>query len=418
MKKFLAAVILMMSFINVSCAEPERDFSTGVNEFCWEYFATLDRKENIFYSPYGIHAALSILANGASGDTRQEILHALSAGNVENLNDGHKNFLAALEKNYGGENLFMESNLLLIDKKIFGRGLNKNFQNIVTDVYKSDVREANFSGNVEGEKKKISGWVSDKTRGFIPNYVSIVSSKTLTDLLNVVCFKGKWAMPFEVAGTSPRDFKNLDGSSATVDMLNKVFEDSITYHADEKFEAVELPYGAGAVMNLILPVDDKALKVAELWNDETYSYRKNFLDSLRNSSAFNGEVIVRLPKFEMDIENNLIENLKAIGIKKSFTDDAEFFYIINDTPLKIDNAKHRAKVKVDEQGTTAAAVTEITMIETGAAPGFEPPRRVYFIAERPFLFLIRDVESNVILFAGAVNKIKKIFPDSPKTIGN
>ena len=91
-------------------------------------------------------------------------------------------------------------------------------------------------------------------------------------------------------------------------------------------------------------------------------------------------------------------------MEKPFTNDAEFFYIVKDTPLKIDNAQHRAKVKVDEKGTEDAAVTEITMVKPTAAPNFKSPRRVYFLAERPFLFVIRDVESKVILFAGVVNR--------------
>lgn len=111
-----------------------------------------------------------------------------------------------------------------------------------------------------------------------------------------------------------------------------------------------------------------------------------------------------MPKFELDIENSLVDSLKAMGIKKSFTGDAEFFNIVNDTSLKIDNAKHRAKIKVDEQGTEAAAVTEITLNET-CAPIDEPPRRIYFIADKPFLFVIKDIESNVTLFAGVVNKL-------------
>jgi len=88
----------------------------------------------------------------------------------------------------------------------------------------------------------------------------------------------------------------------------------------------------------------------------------------------------------------------------SFTDAAEFFNIVKDTPLKIGNVQQRAKVKVDEQGTEAAAVTEVVMVAT-ATPNFEPPQRVYFIANRPFVLAIRDVESGVILFAGAVNRL-------------
>lgn len=404
MKKFLAAVILVMIWLGQVNAEPARNLSTSVEEFCWKYFATLNRDENIFYSPYGINAALSILVNGASGDTRTEILHALEADNVENLNDGHKRFTTAAEKIYDDDNIFMESNLLLIDKSISGRGFDSNFKCVVSDVYKSDVREADFSRNLDSEKKKISRWVSDKTNSFIPDYKSIVTAGTVTDLLNVVYFKGKWAMPFEAVNTHREAFTNRDGSTATVDMMNKVFEDCIAYRADDKFKAIALPYSAGAVMYLIMPVDNDDLNIANAWNNETPAYRADFLNALNNSSNFDGDVVVCLPKFELDIENNLVDSLKAIGITKSFTNAAEFFNIINGASLKIENAQHRAKVKVDELGTEAAAITEVSMNCTAMPPQYQPPR-VYFLAERPFLFMIRDVESNVTLFNGVVNKL-------------
>ena len=401
MKKFLAAVIMLMSLSNLGCAEPARNLSTSVDEFCWKYFATLDRNENIFYSPYGINAALSILANGASGDTRQEILQALAADNVENLNNSHKNFSEFVTQSYKN---FAEANLLLIDKKIIGRGLDKNFQRVVSDFYKSDVREANFSGDIAGEKQKISRWVSEKTKNFIPNYKSIATDKTVTDLLNVVYFKGAWAIPFNKNYTDKAPFKNRDGSTAEVDMMRDVFDREISYCEDDKFKGIELPYGANAAMYLILPTNDADLDVADAWNNQTLSYRADFLDGLKNSPKFKGEVVVRLPKFELDIENNLVESFKAIGLEKSFSNAAEFFNIVKNTSLKIGNVQHRAKIKVDEQGTEASAVTEIAMLETTATPNFKPPRRVYFIAERPFLFVIRDVQSGVILFAGVVNK--------------
>lgn len=403
----------MLSLSSFACAadgdntverEPARNLSTSVDEFCWKYFATLNRNENIFYSPYGINAALSILANGASGNTRTELLHALEADNVENLNDCHKNFSEAAEAIYQGDNLFMESNLLLIDKSVSGHGLDKNFKRVVSNVYKSDVREADFSRNLDSEKAKITRWVADKTNSFIPDYKSIVTADTVTDLLNVVYFKGKWAMPFEAIDTHKATFTNRDGSTSSVKMMNKVFKDSIAYREDDKFKAIALPYSAGAAMYLIMPVDDGDLNIAEAWNNETPAYRADFLKGLSTASNFDGDVVVCLPKFELDIENNLIDSLKAIGITKSFTDGAEFFNIINDTSLKIENAQHRAKVKVDELGTEAAAITEIQMNCTAMPPQFQPPK-VYFLAERPFLFMIRDVTSNVTLFTGVVNKL-------------
>ena len=377
MKKLLITLIILL---NVStCA--------AADNFCWKYFTTLNKNENIFYSPYGIETALGILANGASGDTQKEILNALNAVNVETLN---KNFSANI----------ISANLLLIDKKVIGNGINKNFKRVVNDIYNSDVREADFENNLDGEKLKITRWVSDKTKNFIPNYQSIATKSTLTDLLNVVYFKEDWLFPFKAEGTAKNIFKNRDGSISEVDMMNKTFKRKISYREDENFKGIVLPYTSGAKMCLIMPKDDADLNIAE-----KFAARADFLDKLKNSSAFNGDVVVRIPKFELDIENNLVESFKALGIKKSFTDDAEFFNIINDTSLKIGNAQHRAKIKIDEQGTEAAAVTEIAMVETTAAFDAEPPKKAYFIADRPFLFVIRDVQSDKILFAGVVNHL-------------
>ena len=401
-------VIFIMSLNSLACAADKtvdiksaQKLSASVDTFGWKYFATLNHDENIFYSPYGINAALSILANGASNDTLKEILTALSADNVDFLNSGHSNFSKLIEQKYSGKNILMESNLLLIDKKFIGRGIDDNFKRIVTKDYKSDVRAANFSNDADGEKQKITRWVADKTKNFIPDYQSIVTADTITDLLNVVYFKGEWALPFNKKITDRMDFTNRDGSKVKVDMMHEVFNDKIIYRADDKFKGIVLPYSDNAAMYLILPVDENALNVAELWNNQPLDYRTNFIDELKY--IYDGKVIVCLPKFELDIENSLVKNFKAMGIVKSFSNDAEYFNIVKDTKLKIGNAKHRAKVKVDEQGTEAAAITEISMVETTAVYNPRPPRIVYFYAERPFLFLIRDIESKITLFTGVVN---------------
>lgn len=408
MKKFLIALTLLLSVTTCAGAEPARNLSTSVNAFCWKFFAMSEKiwgqyKGSTFYSPYGLHAALSIMANGASGETRQEILNVLEADSVDALNDGHKNFAATTEKNYRGDSFFAETSLFLVSKKIAGRGLDENFKRVATDVYNSDVRKADFAGNADAERQQISRWVADKTNGFVKDYYPLANPGTLAELLNVVYFKGKWALPFKPANTAKAQFTNLDGQRVTVAMMNNVFKDAIAYRADDKFKGIALPYTSNAAMYLILPADDAALNVAERWNAESVDYREKFLDALKSSPAFDGEVVVRLPKLSLDFETALDEKLKEIGLERAFTNDAEF-NIVKNTSLKIDEIRHTAKLKVDEEGTEAAAVTEITMVGATAMPNPRPPRRVYFIAERPFLFVIRDVESGVILFAGVMNK--------------
>lgn len=387
-------------------ANVEAKISDSVNNFGWKYFQTLGKDKNIFYSPYSLCAALSIVANGASDSTQKEILSALGAESVEGLNDGFKNFSEVMEKNYTGDRLLKESNLMLVNKKFSGRGIDADFKNVLKKIYRSEVRTADFENNLDGEKKKISAWVAKSTDNFIPNYAASPTAETVVDLLNVIYFKGGWEIPFDKHDTRDRTFTNKNGTKSQVPMMFQTFDSNIAYCEDDKYKAIALPYKKVdyknvAEMILILPKEENNLNVAEMWSSESLEYKKNFLQKLR--SYFYGGVYVRLPQLDLDIKNDVVDNLKEIGIDRAFTDDAEFFNIIKATRLKIDKVLHQAKLKVDEQGTEAAAVTEIVMFEaTGVSPENRKPLK-YFYADRPFLFIIRDVETETNLFVGAAN---------------
>ena len=398
----LTAVIFFMTS-NVSASK----LSDSVNNFSWNYYKTLNRSENIFYSPYSLTAALSIIANGAEGETAAEILSALNTDSAESLNEEFKNFHDFMDKHYIGDRLMKESNLMLINKNFIGNGIEKNFKSVAENFYRSEIDSADFKNNLEGEKKKISAWVAKSTDNFIQNYQALPTKETVADFLNVIYFKGKWQFPFKPDRTFDKNFTNLDKSKTKISMMSQTFSETIKYFENEKYKAVELPYKSFenkkiVAMYLILPKDKNNLNVAEDWNAETFDYRKNFLREIKNAPIFQGDVNLQIPKLKLDIKNNLVKNLKAMGIKKSFTNDSEFFKIVQNVQLKIDNATHQAKVEIDEQGTKAAAVTEISMLETTAI--FEPKIFVEFKAARPFLFVIRDVESETDLFVGVVNK--------------
>ena len=401
MKIFLTALLAMLCFANVAAAQG-RNLSTSVNEFCRKFFGTIDINDNIVFSPYGIHAALGMLANGATGETQAELLRVLAVDDLAAINTAHKNFYATVKNTYRDENAFRSVNLLPVDKKAAARGLNENFCRIVTDDYFSDVRTVDFSGNLNRERQKLSRFVAEQTSGLIRDYQPIADDSTQAELYNVVYFKGAWQFPFNERRTEIRDFTNCDGTTAQIFMMDTTFNEKIPYYSDEKFCAIKLPYTSGAAMYVIMPVDEKSLYTTELWSDETSAYRESFLDALKKSPAFDGKVSVRLPKMSFDYETFLVQNLAALGVKKSFTSDAEFFNIVNGTQLRIGGANHRAAIHINERGTQAAAVTEITMLGDIATP--EPPEEVFFHADRPYIFVIRDEETNVTLFVGAVNR--------------
>ncbi len=414
LKKSIVGTMLIFSAMVSICLAQSSNLANSVDNFSWKYFNTLDKDENIFYSPYSITTALSVVANGAEKQTLNEFLQVLNVNSLDSMNESYQNFRDTINENYHGSKLtLLDSNLILINKDYAAKGINTDYKAIVEKVYKSTIRQADFKNNIAVERQNISNWVAQKTNNFIPNYKSIVNPETVMDILNVVYFKGDWNMPFSSRLTRIENFTNKTGEKIRVEMMNQTFKDRIKYYEDDKYQAIELPYKRNnngqivIAMYLLLPIDSADLNIADKWNDETLKYKQNLLKNVRKAAPFDGKVYVKVPKFELDIENNLVKNLQAAGIKRAFTNNAEFFKMVNDTSLKIDNAKHRAKIKVDETGTEAAAITEIGMLETTAAMP-EPEIIKNFYANRPFLFVIKDIDSDVELFTGVVNKLKSI----------
>ena len=412
-KKFIICVVMIVVMMSTCFAEEgniKANLSNSVNEFGWKYFNTLDKDKNIFYSPYSIATALTIVANGAEGRTQEEMLKALSINSLQDVNSSYEKFRNHIEKNYRGDGrTLMDSNLILINSKYIDNGINKDYQKTVEDIYKSTVREADFINDLEGEKQKITKWVDNKTNHFIQNYRSIVTADTVMDILNVIYFKGDWAMPFKPRNTKPEKFTNKDNSTTNVDMMYQAFKEKIKYYENDKYKAIALPYKPlnnqnVAVMYLLLPVKSSDLNIAKEWNSESLEYKHTFMENVKKSYPFHGKVYVKLPKFELDIENLIVKNLKLMGINKAFTNKAEFFQMVNDVPLKIGNVNHRAKIKVEETGTEAAAITEVVMLEATAVVPM-PEVVKYFYADRPFLFVIEDFETGIELFTGVVNKM-------------
>lgn len=404
-------LIIFVVTISTACSAGNRavkvsnTLSKNVNNFNWNYYRQLDKDKNIFYSPYSIAAAFSIVANGAAGETQKEIIAALNAKSIDILNGEFGNFRKFIEKNYRNGTILNEADLILVNKDFVGMGINSKFQKTVENIYKSKVDAADFTNNVEHEKARIKSWVSKNTNAFIQNYEASIDPETVVDILDVIYFKGKWENQFDTSKTWKSDFKNKDGKKSKVQMMSKTFKDLIAYYADEKYMAIAMPYQNNvASMYVIMPLDEENLNVAEEWDAEEISYRENFLAKLKAAPIFEGKVEVFIPKFELDIKNDLNDDLKAMGIKKAFTDDAEIYNIFKKMKLKISKATHQAKVKVDESGTEAAAVTEITMVKSTAMA--TKTKTIYFRADRPFLFVIRDVQSDVELFTGVVNELK------------
>lgn len=377
---------------------------SGINRFSWDVFDT-QGDTNIFYSPYGLYTALGMLLNGAEPDslTEKELLRVLHARDKLSVNDGVSTINSLLTKDTKYK--FSSSDMILVDKTyVANKTINEDFKKIIEEVYDGSVDKVDIANDAASVREMIKKWVDEKTNGFIPDYESILDNSTLVDILNVVYFKGGWEYPFDPQFTFERSFTNSDGSVLSTDMMYKKFSaGSIGYYADDKYKGISLPYvsegGVALSMVIVLPKDG-SLDIKEKWSSETIEYRESFMEKVRNGNAGNSKIDVVLPKLEMELSYDLKEVFSALGMNISMSNVAEFTDIIDGEYLKVSDGKHQAKVKVDEKGTEAAAVTEIVLKNT-AFIDTEP--LVYFHCDIPFVFTITEEQYGTDLFAGYVS---------------
>jgi serpin B len=240
--------------------------------------------------------------------------------------------------------------------------------------------------------------VAGATKGKIEEIVQPpIPPEMVMYLINAIYFKGDWTYQFDEKKTEEAPFTLADGSEKTVDMMHQT-EPTFAHYGDETLEAVDLPYGDSLyTMTVLVPrrtpegpasADSLAADLdAERWQAVTRG--------LRESERKAGVV---LPRFELEYEKTLNDVLKAMGMEEAFLPEQSDFSGINASAgedLYISKVKHKSFVKVNEEGTEAAAATSVGIGLTSTGP---PVVR----ADRPFLFVIRENHSGTILFIGKV----------------
>lgn len=384
--------------LNVSGASlPEGTEPSGsLSAFGWTVFDTVG-EENVVFSPYGIYMAVGMLANGAEpgSDTEAELLNATGSSSRDSLNA----YMAVLLKAVGEHwrSRFCSDSLVLVNSSmVFGGDVNEDYRNRVARYCRGAVVEEDISGNLSGVRKKITDWVNLKSFGMIPEYESQIEKDTLCDLLNVVYFKGAWESKFSKRCTEDEEFKNADGSVSKVKMMHKTVPD-IHFYSDGKYKAISLLYrDADQRMCLILPDDGESLDVLSSWKSETLEYREKFIGRLRSSRIVRAEL--SLPKFTMSAAFSLDDVFRALGLKNALGGNSRFTGVIDGSNLFFGSGTHQAKIKVDENGTEAAAVTEVAMV--GCAGPRKEPEKVVFRCDIPFLYVLLDGEDDKYLFMG------------------
>ncbi len=369
------------------------DFKSA-NEMAFSLFKQVDKQkdgENLMISPFCLTNALVMLANGADGNTLKQIKDVLGAKDMS-IDDICKKYrdLDVYLKSIDPETSFANASSIWIDEKFKVKAdfLKRNKEVFNAEVYNKPLA-------TEKTMNDINSWCDKQTKGHIKDMLhDIPSSDSRVLLMNALYFNGKWSSPFSKEKTKEEFFNNHDGSKSKVNMMNKFI--GMKACVCDKFDIAEFPYGnRDFSMVVILPHKGQNIDIC-LKNLSSKQVNK-----IDNNSDFYF-VNVRMPHMELKDETNLNSALMALGMTDAFSiEKANLSKISND--LYVSDVKQKTFIKVNEEGTEAAAVTyDIVMAKDADEP---KPKVIEFYMDRPFVYLIRENITGTILFMGKVRKL-------------
>jgi serpin B len=383
-------VLLMISSVPPILAEEKMPESTS---FSIDLYHQLDSQVgNLFFSPLSIRTALAMTSSGAKGKTLEEmqtVLRTTGAGSQPTPGALMRE-LQSEPKDQNGRLLLRVANAIWVQKRY---PLDPAFVKTVREQYDAQAQPVDFA-NEPAVLKEINGWVEEKTNKKIVDLIpsGLLQPDTRLVLTNAVYFLARWLNEFNPKQTTDQPFHVTSDKTTTVPMMRQTSH--FDYAQTPDFEAIRLMYeGFDASMLILLP--KSADGIAALEKSLSADGLKETLDGLENK-----RVDLSLPKFRIEQASSLAPKLQAMGMKLAFDPDhADFGGICSVEPLFISDVLHKAFVKVDEEGTEAAAATAVVM-RAGSAMREEQPIRV--VVDHPFHFIIRHEKTGEILFMGRV----------------
>jgi len=370
----------------------------GNTAFTFDLYQALSEKDgNLFYSPYSISLALAMTYAGARGETERQMADTLHF--ILTQNHLHPAFnaldLELASRGEGAEGKDKEGFRLNIVNAIWGQEDYKflsEFLDILAENYGAGLRLLDFINAPEESRITINNWIADQTEGRIEDLIpqGVIDALTRLVLTNAIYFNAAWLNPFDEDTTKDGTFHLLDGSKVIVPMMRQT--ESLGYAEGEGYQAVELPYdGRELSMVILLPNTGR-------FEDFEKSLDADHVGSIIQDLEYT-YVALTMPRFEFESEFNLGDMLAAMGMPIAFSAAADFSAMTGSRDLFIAEVLHKAFVSVDEAGTEAAAATAVVMKLTAM-----PDEPVEVTVDRPFVFLIRDIETGAILFVGRVVK--------------
>ncbi len=369
--------------------EAQRTYVEAGNDFAFRFLKQIDAGEpgNWFVSPVSLQYLLGLVLDGAEGATADEICQTLGypAGQSEAVDAYCRKMLSELP------NLDKKTKLTLANAIFFNDKMTIKvpYKKRVEKFYDAEVESLDFYQK-RGTLRTINGWCNRQTNGLIPAVLDDVSPDMFAYLLNALYFKGTWMYPFNKRYTQDRTFTLESGQKKEIPMMMK--ERKYGYGENDVFQRVVLPYGNGSYSMIVL-LPKKGHTVA----DVIASVNGENWKDIHSRWGYGTLINVWLPPFESKYHIQLNDILCDMGMPRSFGPAAQF-KPMSDDALWLSFVQQDAVIKVDEEGTEAAAITSAGMLGATAVP--EPPRVIDFHCDHPFLYLITENSTGTILFAG------------------
>ena len=398
-------VNMLSESVPVKLTAEQTLFVNDNNKFTMNFLKTVNEADrsgkSFIYSPLSITYVLGMVNDAATGLTEKELEETLGFhdGGIQAVNDYCKKLIDGLPKVDDKVTLNI-ANAIFLNKDY---ALKPQFEQDMQTYYDAKAEALDFSAS--NTLDHINGWCKEKTNGMIPSILDDIDPLMVSYLLNAIYFKADWASKFDPKNTKNETFTTEnDNSSTDIPMMHQNV--LISYLKTDTYSAIILPYGTGLWnMTVLLPekgktTDDVIKEVAQssiLNNPGWCETGGNYFEGY--------EVDLKLPRFETSsdtdkLEDGLIGLMKKMGIKRAFDDGLAEIPNMCEVPVYIDMMRQKAKIKVSEEGSEAAAVTVAGV--ANSSMGSEPKEypKATFHANRPFVYVIREQSSGVILFVG------------------
>ena len=356
------------------------------NEFAISLFkevAETEASENYMVSPLSVSMALGMVHNGTGGQTNSEFNDILGYPDVSFANDFNQSLIASLTASDAGATLNL-ANAIWVEN---GFPVEEEFISVNEEYYNAEVDNLDFASS--DAVNMVNNWAYDRTNGKIEDIVDNFDDATVLFLANALYFKGTWKYRFDPNETIEDVPFYTDNGTENVEMM---FMDNtnFSYFANDIFSSVLLPYKNDRYQMMVL-LPHQNYNTEDISEELSVTNLENWLEAYTET-----KLTVQLPKFKMEYKNELNDELIELGIQSAFDSNADFSNINSNADLQISKVIHKTFIEVNEEGTEAAAVTGVEIVVTSAPPSF--------IANKPFLYLIRDSFTGSICFMGKVGR--------------